>query len=232
MIVTCPSCASRFQYDESRFKDLKSKRFRCPKCGHMFEVNNPTVPIDLSSLLDPGTTSRHKLGDIPVDPQFAPPPPPATGSTPWSTDFNAPDPTPPVSGDHTGDTTAKRNRMAMLGDAGLDEPGMPAGHRFSVAFLSGPHASTVKVLDRPRILIGREEGDIVTMDPESSRRHAMIEIQNDATVWITDLNSTNGVYVDGSLIESRAQLHDRMEFMCGRSTFMMMIRQDDPYGIA
>ncbi len=232
MIVTCPSCASRFQYDESRFRDLKSKRFRCPKCGHMFEVNNPTVPIDLSSLMDPGSTSRHRLGDIPVDPDFTPPPPPSTGAMPKPSGFPAFDPAPAEAEDHTGDTTAKRNRMAMLGDAGLNEPGMPVGHRFSVAFLSGPHASTVKVLDRPRILIGREEGDIVTMDPESSRRHAMIEIQNDATVWITDLNSTNGVYVDGAIIEGRAQLQDRMEFMCGRSTFMMMIRQDDPYGMA
>jgi predicted Zn finger-like uncharacterized protein len=232
MIVTCPSCASRFQYDESRFKDLKSKRFRCPKCEHMFEVNNPTVPIDLSSLMAADSTTRHRLGDFPVDPEFTPPPPPATGAVPRPGFSPAPDPGPAEAEDPAGDTTAKRNRMAMLGEAGLNEPGMPPGSRFSVAFLSGPHASTVKVLDRPRILIGREEGDIVTMDPESSRRHAMIEIQNDASVWITDLNSTNGVYVDGILIDGRAQLQDRAEFMCGRSTFMMMIRQDDPYGIA
>ena len=167
-----------------------------------------------------------------MDPGFTPPPPPTTGSTPWSSDTTAQAPEDGRGDDHTGDTTAKRNRMAMLKDAGLSEPGIPAGHRFSVAFLSGPHASTVKLLDRPRILIGREEGDIVTMDPESSRRHAMIEIQNDATVWITDLNSTNGVYVDGILIEGRVQLVDRTEFMCGRSTFMMMIRQEDPYGMA
>ena len=119
----------------------------------------------------------------------------------------------------------------MLGEAGLELPALPRGYRFSVAFLSGPHASTVKLLDYPKILIGREEGDIVTMDPESSRRHAMIEIQGDGTAWIMDLNSTNGVYVDGVLIQERTQLLDRSEFMCGRSTFMMMIREDDPYGI-
>lgn len=212
MIVTCPSCASRFQYDESRFKDLKAKRFRCPKCSHMFEVANPTRPIDLSSLLAPGGTAQHRIvGEaIPV------------------VDPAEPQPSPQ---DTTGDTTAKRSRAAMLGPSGQAEPGLPPGYRFSLAFLSGPHASTVQVLTQPRVLIGREEGDVVTMDPESSRRHAMIEIQRDGTVWITDLNSTNGVFVDGALITGRAQLLDRTEFMCGRSTFMMMIREEDPYGM-
>jgi predicted Zn finger-like uncharacterized protein len=229
MIVTCPSCASRFQYDESRFKDLKSKRFRCPKCSHMFEVANPTQPIDLSSLLDPGSTSQHRLGEVPAQADYVPPPPPPTGSNPFPTDFQE---APAGPSDHTGDTTAKRNRAALLGEAGMGDAGLPPGFRFSLAFLSGPHASTVMVLTQSRILIGREEGDIVTMDPESSRRHAMIEILRDGTVWITDLNSTNGVFVDGAPINGRAQLLDRTEFMCGRSTFMMMIREDDPYGMS
>ena len=228
MIVTCPSCASRFQYDESRFKDLKSKRFRCPKCSHMFEVANPTQPIDLSSLLDPGSTSQHVLGEVPVQPDYVPPPAPATGATPFPSGFQ--DLALPPH-DATGDTTAKRNRAALLGEAGLGDSGLPAGFRFSLAFLSGPHASTVMLLSQSRILIGREEGDIVTMDPESSRRHAMVEILRDGTAWITDLNSTNGVFVDGAPINGRAQLLDRTEFMCGRSTFMMMIREDDPYGM-
>lgn len=230
MIVTCPSCASRFQYDESRFMDLKSKRFRCPKCSHMFEVNNPTVPIDLSSLLDPGSTSQHRLGGVPAEAGYVPPPAPSTGSNPFPPgEFQEAQAGPQ---DHTGDTTAKRNRAALLGEAGIGEGGLPPGFRFSLAFLSGPHASTVMVLNQSRILIGREEGDIVTMDPESSRRHAMIEIQRDGSAWITDLNSTNGVFVDGALIDGRAQLLDRTEFMCGRSTFMMMIRQEDPYGMS
>lgn len=226
MIVTCPSCASRFQYEESRFKDLKSKRFRCPKCSHMFEVANPTRPIDLSSLLDPGSTSQHRLGSVPAA-DYVPPPAPPTGSSPYPEGFQAPAP----AADHTGDTTAKRNRAALLGEAGVGEAGLPPGYRFTLAFLSGPHASTVLAVNQSRLLIGREEGDIVTMDPESSRRHAMIEILRDGTVWITDLNSTNGVIVDGEPIHGRAQLLDRTEFMCGRSTFMMMIRQDDPYGL-
>jgi hypothetical protein len=184
-------------------------------------VNNPTVPLDLSTLMAGGGKGRE---DQPASAAQN-----ATTAVPVL--LPAPGPAAPPEPANAGDTTAKRNRMALLSEAGLGEPGLPARFRFSLAFLSGPHASSVKVIDRPRILIGREEGDIVTMDPESSRRHAMIEIHNDGSVWIIDLNSTNGVYVDGAVIDGRAQLQDRTEFMCGRSTFMMMIRQDDPYGI-
>jgi hypothetical protein len=194
----------------------------------MFEVANPTQPIDLSSLLDPGSTSKHRLGLVPAEADYTPPPAPPTGATPFPTGFHD---APTADHDPTGDTTAKRNRAALLGDAGIGDAGLPQGFRFSLAFLSGPHASTVMLLSQARILIGREEGDIVTMDPESSRRHAMVEIQRDGTAWITDLNSTNGVFVDGTLITGRVQLLDRTEFMCGRSTFMMMIRQEDPYGL-
>ncbi|HWQ09978.1 MAG TPA: zinc-ribbon domain-containing protein, partial [Holophaga sp.] len=42
MIVVCPSCSARFQYDEARFQGAKSKRFRCPKCSQVFEAENPT----------------------------------------------------------------------------------------------------------------------------------------------------------------------------------------------
>jgi pSer/pThr/pTyr-binding forkhead associated (FHA) protein len=77
-----------------------------------------------------------------------------------------------------------------------------------------------------RTIIGRDEGDIMTMDPETSKRHAMIEIMNDGTVWITDLGSTNGTIIDGLPIASTAQLHDRQEFTCGKSAFMIMIDKD------
>jgi pSer/pThr/pTyr-binding forkhead associated (FHA) protein len=130
-------------------------------------------------------------------------------------------------------TTTRRDRTAMLAAAGLagDAAGMPPGKRFTLAFLSGPYASTVRVLEKPTTVIGREEGEILTMDPETSRRHAQIEINPDAEVWLSDLGSTNGTSVDGQLIEGRVQLVDRQEFTCGKSTFMLMIRNDDSYGL-
>jgi len=126
-------------------------------------------------------------------------------------------------------TTAKRDREAMLVAAGLQVPGMPPGLRFTLAFLSGPQASTVQVLENPQIIIGREEGDVVTRDPETSRRHALLEIHRDGTVWISDQQSTNGTQVNGERIVEPVQLISQQEFTCGNSTFMLLVRNTDDF---
>jgi pSer/pThr/pTyr-binding forkhead associated (FHA) protein len=139
-----------------------------------------------------------------------------------------PEPTPPAP-IPAARTTAKRDREAMLVAAGLQVPGMPPGLKFSLAFLSGPNASTVKVLERPQTIIGREEGDVVTQDPETSRLHAKLEIHRDGTVWISDQQSTNGTFIDGERITRAVQLHSQQEFTCGNSTFMLLIRNTDDF---
>lgn len=115
----------------------------------------------------------------------------------------------------------------MLAMAGLGPGGMPKDVRFSLAFLTGPLASTVRVLDTPVTVIGREEGDLIINDPETSRRHARLEIHSDGTAWLSDLGSTNGTTIEGRRIEGPTQLADRQEFTCGRSTFMILIRAID-----
>jgi predicted Zn finger-like uncharacterized protein len=203
MIVVCLACQARFQYDESRFGAVRSKRFKCPKCSHVFEVVNPT---SVQLHLEP---SHSQALTGPVDePQDAPTPP-----------------VPMVA----AKTTAKRDREAMLVAAGLHVPGMPPGLRFSLAFLTGPHASTVQVLESPRTIIGREEGDVITQDPETSRRHALLEIHRDGTVWITDQDSTNGTLVNGERITGAVQLNSQQEFTCGNSMFMLLVRSTDEF---
>ncbi len=203
MIVVCPACQARFQYDDSRFGAVRTKRFKCPKCSHVFEVANPSMP--------------------PVTPR-EPLPQPPTGAVPRSED----EPTPPAP-ILAARTTAKRDREAMLVAAGLQVPGMPPGLIFSLAFLTGPQASTVQVLDRPQIIIGREEGDVITWDPETSRRHALIEIHRDGTVWISDQQSTNGTLVNDARITGPAQLVSQQEFTCGNSTFMLLVRNTNEF---
>ncbi len=212
MIVVCPACAARFQYDESRFQGAAAKRFRCPKCSHIFEVENPTLGSPQAAFPEFGNT-------VPMpDPTLAAPEPTVA--------FKAAPLPPPVP---NARTTARRDREAMLTAAGIQGPGMPQNMRFSLAGLSGPMASTVQVLEKPLVLIGREEGDIVTKDPETSRRHASIEIHQDGTVWLMDLDSTNGTYLDGQRITGKMQLENQQEFSCGNSTFMLMIRNLDDF---
>jgi pSer/pThr/pTyr-binding forkhead associated (FHA) protein len=139
-----------------------------------------------------------------------------------------PEPTPPAPV-LAARTTAKRDREAMLVAAGLQVPGMPPGLIFSLAFLTGPQASMVQVLERPQTVIGREEGDVITRDPATSRRHALIEIHRDGTVWISDLQSTNGTVVNEERITGSVQLVSQQEFTCGNSTFMLLVRNTNEF---
>ena len=139
---------------------------------------------------------------------------------------NPPTPADPLAPKPT-ETTSRRQRDAMLVAAGMADAGMPPGIRFSLAFLTGPQASTVRPLTSPVTVIGREEGDVIIHDPETSRRHARIEIHFDGTAWLSDLGSTNGTVTEGRTIDGPTQLTDRQEFSCGRSVFMLMIRTLD-----
>jgi len=160
MIITCPACSMRFQYDETRFAGVHSKHFRCTKCNAVFDVPNPSLM---------------KIKEV-----------------------EQPQPEPVLTN-------------------GLNKNGI------RLAFLTGPKASMAIELLNARTIIGRDEADVMTMDPETSKRHAMIEIMGDGTVWLEDLGSTNGTYTNGGSITSRVKLVNRQEFSCGNSAFMLLL---------
>ena len=164
MIIACPACSMRFQYDEARFAGVASKYFKCTNCGAVFDVPNPSY----------ANTEKAK----PPQPQSRPEPAP----------------------------------MGAQNKNGI-----------RLSFLTGPKSSTAIELLKPRTIIGRDEGDVVTMDPETSKRHAMIEIMSNGSVWLEDLGSTNGTYTNGGPIRSRVQLVNRQEFSCGKSAFMLLL---------
>ncbi|HXG57864.1 MAG TPA: FHA domain-containing protein [Thermoanaerobaculia bacterium] len=41
MIIQCPSCQAKYQYDEDRFERKPSKKIKCARCGTIFEIRNP-----------------------------------------------------------------------------------------------------------------------------------------------------------------------------------------------
>ena len=41
MIIECPSCRSKYQYDEERFERKPSKKIKCARCQQIFEIRNP-----------------------------------------------------------------------------------------------------------------------------------------------------------------------------------------------
>jgi len=65
-----------------------------------------------------------------------------------------------------------------------------------------------------RVVIGRSrDADIQVDDPNVSRRHAELR-QEGATYWLVDLDSTNGVEVDGKRVK-RLKLEDGTRFTIG-----------------
>jgi predicted Zn finger-like uncharacterized protein len=162
MVIVCPACSARFQYDDARFEGVDSKHFRCTKCANVFEFANP---------------AGRESGAAPKTPR------PQVG---------APAP------------------FAAQGRGGAH-----------LVHLTGTKASMSLELTNPKTVIGRDDGDIATLDPEMSRRHAMIEIMEDGTAWLSDLGSRNGTFTQGTPVTGRTRLSDRQEFTCGKSAFML-----------
>jgi hypothetical protein len=84
--------------------------------------------------------------------------------------------------------------------------------------------SKVHELEKDTAVIGRsKESDIRVSDPNVSRRHAEIR-QDGSTFWIVDLDSTNGVSVNGRAVK-RAKLDHEDRITLG-STELVFRRPD------
>jgi len=71
------------------------------------------------------------------------------------------------------------------------------------------------------VVIGRSSDcDLVLEDVMVSRRHARIQ-QKDGKVWIEDLNSSNGVYLNGKKISSKQQVTEKDKVRIGLFSFSL-----------
>ncbi len=87
--------------------------------------------------------------------------------------------------------------------------------------LSGPKEGHNIPLEDNAMLIGRKSGDIVIQDPLISSKHAKI-FKLDGHWYIEDLQSTNGLTVDGKLTQ-RTRLHAGSEIVIGNSTMVLFV---------
>lgn len=84
-----------------------------------------------------------------------------------------------------------------------------------------PGKDIVPLINFP-LLIGRSETcDLVVRDPGISRRHAILDCRKGKYV-LTDLNSTNGTYVNGTRVQ-RHELQDGDQIKMGDSVFIFKI---------
>lgn len=187
MIVSCPKCDAKYQYDESRFGSAPRKRLKCSKCESVFEVLKPaSLPSSEGSVGRTVVSAGIKAEAGPV-------------------------------AEHPAESSGDRIALPDL-------PPLSSDRRYSLAVILGASAGKIFPINRPRIVLGRGAGtDVQLQDSEISRRHAMIEIQEDEAVLV-DLESTNGTFVNGAKIE-RSPLENQGEFTIGNTTLMFIVTQ-------
>ncbi len=75
------------------------------------------------------------------------------------------------------------------------------------------HEKSVQML-KPSIIIGRRNTDFNLQDHRISTQHVKVEIR-DAQVFVEDLNSRNGTFVDGQKIENPTEVKNLHEIEIG-----------------
>ena len=68
MIIECPSCHSKYQYDEERFERKPSKKIKCARCQNIFDIHNPAFAPEPEPV-EPGDATyatKTEQGKVPV----------------------------------------------------------------------------------------------------------------------------------------------------------------------
>jgi predicted Zn finger-like uncharacterized protein len=199
MIIVCPSCQSRYRFDEAKLGSRPRVKSKCAKCGAAIEIENPaigssTMPADASPVAPapaPAASEAMRTRRTPVQP--------AAG---------------PTSGHGaTTITGGDAHRLGLLQ--------MPKDKRFSLAVIQGAATGQIFPISQTRTLIGRSGADINIDDPEASRQHAAVEIVGDVAI-LRDLGSTNGTWIDLDRIEQHP-LANQQEFRIGSHVLMFII---------
>ncbi|WP_455834828.1 FtsK/SpoIIIE domain-containing protein [Pseudarthrobacter siccitolerans] len=110
----------------------------------------------------------------------------------------------------SGTGTRKLRRRAPADDA-----------RLALAVHSGVGAGTVVPLRRGSYSIGRSGTRIVIPDPELSREHARLDV-TDTDIMIIDLDSVNGIHVDGERVRN-AVVSTSSVIRCGNTTMSLVL---------
>jgi pSer/pThr/pTyr-binding forkhead associated (FHA) protein len=110
-------------------------------------------------------------------------------------------------------------------------PPRAAGRSYVLRFISGKYqGGEFPVVADKQILVGRSSDlDMVLVEDMVSRKHARIAMQGDQ-IWIEDLGSTNGTFVNGEKIK-RARLKEGDRVLIGTS-ILKLIAADAPRGEA
>ena len=111
----------------------------------------------------------------------------------------------------------------LAGNAG--EPAsslhLPAGKSIALSVIAGPARGLLFQVEKPRVVLGRADADIVIQDKEISRWHCAIEIKGDV-IRLRDMDSTNGTYFGDERVRV-AELKHLSEFRIGTTVVLVSV---------
>jgi predicted Zn finger-like uncharacterized protein len=197
VIIECPSCHSKYQYDEERFERKASKKIKCARCAQVFDIHNPAFAAPQAAAVEPAESTFTSK-------------PPDTRNKAKTAPYD----------------TTEQSQLPVAPSRVVENPlQLPAGKRLSLAVLDGPDAGNVYRIEKPRITIGRSNADLTLNDTEASRNHAAVEVR-DADYKLLDLGSTNGTLLGGVRILGPTEIGDKSEFQVGATTLMLIVTDE------
>jgi pSer/pThr/pTyr-binding forkhead associated (FHA) protein len=98
---------------------------------------------------------------------------------------------------------------------------LPVGKQIALSVIAGPSRGLVYPVEKPRVVLGRADADIVINDKEISRWHCAIEIKGDV-IRLRDMDSTNGTYFADERVRV-AELKHLSEFRMGTSVILVSV---------
>lgn len=213
----CPACGARVKLPRNVPLPPPTARVKCPSCGSVGEleafvraaagvadsgVGAPPAPED--------PPPAETMPNLQVHQAASAPEPGASAEVPSA-------PAPPLAEEDTGGGTRVSGSASQLS--------LPPGIRCTLTVLNGPDSGRKLEVTRPRIVVGREAGDLPLSDKEVSREHCAFEITG-VTCTVRDLGSRNGTFVDGRRVESE-QLANVGEVMVGNTTLLFTMTLKD-----
>ncbi len=104
---------------------------------------------------------------------------------------------------------------------------LKAGKRFALKFISGKYEGGVfKLPTTGEVVIGRSSNvDVVIVEDMVSRSHARLTFDSAGSLYIEDLQSTNGSFVNGERI-TKAHLSEGDRILIGTSILKVMTVED------
>jgi len=95
--------------------------------------------------------------------------------------------------------------------------------RYALVVEKGPRAGLTYVLGDGETLVGRTDDVAIFLGDVTVSRHHARFVVDDAGLWVEDLRSTNGTYVNLELRDDRALLSPGDEVMIGKFHIVVVV---------